>query len=99
MVKHTQTIRPQIADKLFECVWPFCGIGTLGLMQRKIKSLKETFDNTHYKMRFYAQQWWTGGGIMLAAQKISHILSNILWSRKSDTGQWKGVFIQFNFQA
>ena len=26
MVKHTQTIRPQIADELFECVWPFCGI-------------------------------------------------------------------------
>ena len=28
MVKHTQTIRRQIADELFECVWPFCGIGT-----------------------------------------------------------------------
>ena len=23
MVKHTQTIRRQIADELFECVWPF----------------------------------------------------------------------------
>ena len=28
MAKHTQTIRRQYADKLFECVWPFCGIGT-----------------------------------------------------------------------
>ena len=27
MVKHTQTIRQQIDDELFECVWPFCGIG------------------------------------------------------------------------
>ena len=27
MVKHTQTIPGQIADELFECVWPFCGIG------------------------------------------------------------------------
>ena len=27
MLKHTQTIRRQIADKLFECVWPFFGIG------------------------------------------------------------------------
>ena len=27
MVKHTQTIRRQFADELFECVWPFCGIG------------------------------------------------------------------------
>ena len=27
MVKHTQTIRWQFANELFECVWPFCGIG------------------------------------------------------------------------
>ena len=26
MVKHTQTIHWQIADELFECVRPFCGI-------------------------------------------------------------------------
>ena len=25
---NTQTICWQIADKLFKCVWPFCGIGT-----------------------------------------------------------------------
>ena len=25
MIKHTQTIYRQIADELFECVWPFCG--------------------------------------------------------------------------
>ena len=28
MVKHTQTIRRQFAEELFECVWPFCNIGT-----------------------------------------------------------------------
>ena len=27
MIKHTQTIRRQIADELFECVCPFCEIG------------------------------------------------------------------------
>ena len=27
MVKHTQRICRQIADELFECVWPFCEIG------------------------------------------------------------------------
>ena len=27
MVKHTQTIRREIVDELFECVWPLCGIG------------------------------------------------------------------------
>ena len=24
MAKHTQTIRRQIVNELFECVWPFC---------------------------------------------------------------------------
>ena len=28
MVKHTQTICQQIADELFESVWPFFEIGT-----------------------------------------------------------------------
>ena len=27
MVKHTQTIRRQFVDELFECVGPFCEIG------------------------------------------------------------------------
>ena len=27
MVKHTQTIRWQFAKELFECVWPYCGVG------------------------------------------------------------------------
>ena len=27
MTKHTQAIRRQFADELFECVQPFCGIG------------------------------------------------------------------------
>ena len=26
MAKNTQTIGRQIADEVFECVWPFCGI-------------------------------------------------------------------------
>ena len=30
MVKHTQTIRRQIADELFECVWPFYDFGLKG---------------------------------------------------------------------
>ena len=28
MVKHTQTIRRETADELFECVWSCCGVGT-----------------------------------------------------------------------
>ena len=31
MAKHTQTIRRQIADELFECVWPFVNLALKGL--------------------------------------------------------------------
>ena len=31
MAKHTQTIRRQIADELFECVWPFLNLALKGL--------------------------------------------------------------------
>ena len=33
MAKHAQTIRRQFANELFECVWPFCGIGAERSMQ------------------------------------------------------------------
>ena len=36
MVKHTPIIRRQIADELFEYVWPFCQIGTY-----RIKKLQD----------------------------------------------------------
>ena len=29
MAKHTQAIRRQFTDELFECIWPFYGIGAL----------------------------------------------------------------------
>ena len=35
MVKHPKTIRWQIADELFECVWPFCGIGALRVKKKR----------------------------------------------------------------
>ena len=37
MAKHTQTIRRQFADELFECVWPFYGIGAQRVNCRKLK--------------------------------------------------------------
>ena len=27
MVNHTKTIHRLLPDELFECVWPFCGVG------------------------------------------------------------------------
>ena len=41
MVKHTQTIRRQIGDDLFECVWPFKGLAFKGL-KHAMKALSFT---------------------------------------------------------
>ena len=43
MIKLTQTIRRQFTDELFECVWPFCGIGAYRV-------------NYIYKHQFHAWQ-------------------------------------------
>ena len=39
MVKHIQTIRRQIANELFECVWPFCAIGAQRVNSNQIDYL------------------------------------------------------------
>ena len=36
MVKHTQTIRRQTGEELFERVWPFCEIGAKSNLKWKI---------------------------------------------------------------
>ena len=36
MVRHTQTICRDIADELFECVWPFLGLALKGLMRNAV---------------------------------------------------------------
>ena len=41
MVKHTQTIGPEIADELFECIWPFYGLALKGLTNSNLKSEAE----------------------------------------------------------
>ena len=46
MVKHTQTIRQEIADELFECVWLICGVGVY-----KVKDFaKNLFKNIFSKI-------------------------------------------------
>ena len=37
MVQHTQTIHQQFGDELFECIWPFCGIGAQRVKYEKLK--------------------------------------------------------------
>ena len=43
MVKQTQTIRRQITEELFECVWPFCEIG-----DKRVKKEKSLWWNKKY---------------------------------------------------
>ena len=45
MIKHTQTVRRQIANKLFEYVWPFCGVGVYGV-------------NKHTRVESYQKNRW-----------------------------------------
>ena len=49
MVKHTQTICRQIADELFECVWPFCEISA---NRDKINKQKSEVLNFFDKLKF-----------------------------------------------
>ena len=46
MGKHTQTIRRQIADELFECVWPFVKLALKGLSGKSVVVIKG-----YYKQR------------------------------------------------
>ena len=46
MVKHTQTIRRQIADELFECVWLFCEIGAW-----KVKSVTRNMNQKGSRLK------------------------------------------------
>ena len=51
MVKHTQTIRRQIADDLFECVWPFYGIGAKRVNIPNIPDEIKGFDSdSHFEL-------------------------------------------------
>ena len=50
MVKHTQTIRRQIADELSECVLPFCAIGAKRARIYKLRksAIEKAFIKLHY---------------------------------------------------
>ena len=48
MVKHTQTIRRQIADELFECVWPFCEVGASVNTMKSVTIFKYTRMHWHH---------------------------------------------------
>ena len=45
MVKHTQTIRWQVAGELFECFGPFCGVGALTINILFKRLYEESFED------------------------------------------------------
>ena len=58
MVKHTHTIRQQFADKLFECVWPFCGIGAERVnkwnnLRSNVLKITSVQNDNFWKCRWY----------------------------------------------
>ena len=48
MAKHTQTIRRQIADELFEYVWPFVNLA--------LKGLKDSFNGIFWTLHYFDAQ-------------------------------------------
>ena len=66
MVKHTQTIRRQIADELFEFVWPFCGIGALRDNRRIIVAFIRD-------LNLLVSQWRRSGVFIVTFENISHL--------------------------
>ena len=61
MVKHTQTIPWLAADELFECVWPFCGVGTQRVHHRHQaigKPSELMFCNLCFSQLSYFWLWW-----------------------------------------
>ena len=62
MVKHTQTIRRQIADAFFEYVWPFCEIDA-----KKIKIIASKYS------LFKRRQWCHSGIFIVNFEHISSL--------------------------
>ena len=58
MFKHSQTIRRQFSDELFECVWPFCEIGA-----ERVKAFIKSFT----KQRIYR----ANGTIMVNGKSLN----------------------------
>ena len=46
---HTQTIRRQFADELFECVCPFCGIGAERVKLNNVNLINKWFQGIFLK--------------------------------------------------
>ena len=58
MVKHTQTIRRQIGDELFECVWPFYGIGALRVKNRPYENMFQMAKNLEHAKKLKVFKSW-----------------------------------------
>ena len=50
MFKHTQKIRRQKADELFECVWPLCGIGAERVKTKKTMNIELVPETVLYQL-------------------------------------------------
>ena len=62
MVKHTQTIRQQFAEELFECVWPFCGVGAF-------------YENSNRRWKVLRKYLLKGSSFFNYFQKIMFMMS------------------------
>ena len=82
MVKHTQIIRRQFEDKLFECVWPFCGIGACWCSN--VSRVKYTFVSKSYFLPFCQAE------LTVKWRYTEHAFIE----RNQDTERWKRIMFR-----
>ena len=58
MVKHTQTIRRQIAEELFEYIGPFCGIGAERVKEETSVHVLYRAICKNFQKYFYSELFW-----------------------------------------
>ena len=95
MVKHCQTIRRQIADDLFKCVWPCCGVGAERVRFKTIFRIAQSVFRIQYfckklQLRCLTIFWIRPAGIQSFKNCFESL--NSIWQ-----GDLIKIFIQFSY--
>ena len=90
MVKHTQTIRRQFTDELFECVWTFCKIGAKRVIQRKIRfTCRISFERNNLWRSVRIQSY---SGLYFPAFRLNTERYSVSLRIQSECGKiWTGI--------
>ena len=77
MFKHTQAIRRQIANELFECVSPFCGVDTYNINPPRNNAIYAISFSISLRFCTYDTLLWNHINICLAAAGTFLLVCNV----------------------